>query len=66
MAWVLLSSEGYDPGGFRAACFFLVDHGLSPLWQEQVGWLIKNRGRRVPAFPDGVADNEAWPALHPT
>ena len=30
-----------------------------------VGWLIKNRGRRVPAFPGGVVDNEARPALHP-
>ena len=30
-----------------------------------VGWLIKNRGRRAPAFPSGVAGSEARPALHP-
>ena len=27
--------------------------------------MIKNRGRHAPAFPVGVAGNEARPALHP-
>jgi len=31
-----------------------------------VGSLIKNRGRRAPAFPGGVADSEARPSPHPT
>ena len=29
-----------------------------------VGWVIKNRGRRAPAFRGGVAGNEARPVLH--